>query len=85
VWPLTTSCTPRTGGSSTFPAPSHRSGRIAGASKIARDITLQKRLQQELAAAWDAAEQAKAAAEQGREAAEGGRPRQGQVPERAEP
>jgi PAS domain S-box-containing protein len=38
-------------------------GRVVGASKIARDVTLQKRFQQELKAAKDAAEQAREAAE----------------------
>ena len=46
------------------------SGRIIGASKIARDVTLQKHFQQELRAAKDAAEQARAAAEKAKEEAE---------------
>jgi PAS domain S-box-containing protein len=45
-------------------------GRIVGASKIARDITLQKRFERELREARDAAEQARLAAEQARDAAE---------------
>ena len=45
-------------------------GKIIGASKIARDITLQKRIQQELELAREAAEQAKLIAEQAREAAD---------------
>ncbi len=45
-------------------------GRIVGASKIARDITLQKRFERELRAARDAAEQATALAERAKEDAE---------------
>jgi PAS domain S-box-containing protein len=45
-------------------------GRIIGASKIARDVTLQKQFERELRAAKDAAEEAKATAEKAREAAE---------------
>ena len=45
-------------------------GRTIGASKIARDVTLQKRFQSELQAARDAAEQARRSAEQAREEAE---------------
>jgi PAS domain S-box-containing protein len=47
-----------------------RQGKIIGASKIARDITLQKQFQRELQAARDAAEEARRAAEQAKEAAE---------------
>jgi hypothetical protein len=43
---------------------------VIGASKIARDITLQKRYERELRAARDAAEQARTAAERAREEAE---------------
>ena len=46
------------------------SGRIVGASKVARDITPQKRYQQDLEAARGAAEDARRAAEQAKEAAE---------------
>lgn len=46
-------------------------GRIIGASKIARNISLQKRYQRDLQAARDAAEEAKALAEHERAAAEG--------------
>jgi PAS domain S-box-containing protein len=45
-------------------------GKIVGVSKVARDVTLQKRYQQDILAARDAAEQAKLLAEQAREAAE---------------
>ena len=45
-------------------------GRIIGASKIARDITLQKRFQQELQAARDAAERERTSAERSRASAE---------------
>ena len=45
-------------------------GHVVGASKIARDITLQKRYQRELQAARDAAEEARAAAEEAKGAAE---------------
>ena len=45
-------------------------GKTIGASKIARDVTLQKRFQQELQAARDAAEQARQLAERAREEAE---------------
>jgi PAS domain S-box-containing protein len=45
-------------------------GRIIGVSKVARDITAQKTLQQEIEAARDVAEQARAAAEHAKEVAE---------------
>jgi PAS domain S-box-containing protein len=45
-------------------------GRIIGASKIARDITLQKQFERELQAAKDAAEQARAMADRARAVAE---------------
>ena len=47
-----------------------QTGRIIGASKIARDITQQKRFEQELQAAKGAAEQATLAAERAKELAE---------------
>lgn len=46
------------------------SNRIVGISKVARDITLQKKFQQELQAAKHAADTARVSAEQAREAAE---------------
>jgi PAS domain S-box-containing protein len=46
------------------------SGKVVGASKIARDITLQKQFETELMAARDAAEQARLAAEAAQRAAE---------------
>ena len=45
-------------------------GNVIGASKIGRDITLQKRFQQELMAARDAAERAKALADEAKRVAE---------------
>jgi PAS domain S-box-containing protein len=47
-----------------------REGRVIGASKIARDITHQKRVEQELQVAREAAEQARLAAEQAMEQAQ---------------